>query len=102
MKYYEVRITKTARPMGNNVEWSTYDRTTDQFETLEEAKEWLADQYYYCKTKQRTYIDGKNGKPEHAGWIYSFKSDPASYDDCKHYEQHWISIYELNARLVDF
>jgi hypothetical protein len=102
MKYIEVKIIKIARPMGNNADWERYDCTKDQFNNLNEAKEWLKNQYFYCKKKIRRYIEDKNGNSKVDGWIYCFKLDPVSYDDCKHYEQHWVSIYEVKTKAVNW
>lgn len=99
MKHYlKLVITKTARPMGNNTDWSAYDQEIKEFNNKQEVKEYLKDQYYYCKTIKPSYIDDKEGKPVKTGYIYCFKSDPCTYDDCKHYEQHWVNIYEINSK----
>lgn len=97
LKPYLITIKKTARPMGNNREWQIYDDQELWFSSIEEVKEYLKDQYYYCKTKYKTYHDNVEGQ---TGFIYAFKSDPMSYDDCKHYEQHWINIYNLKSKPV--
>jgi hypothetical protein len=102
MGYYEVKIIKTARPMGNNMDWEMYDKEIKDFGTKEEAEKYIKDQYYYCKKRVKQYQDGKNGEAIPTGWIYCFKSDPCSYDDVKHYEQHWVTISKVNKRIVNF
>ncbi|MFA5013983.1 MAG: hypothetical protein WC549_00385 [Actinomycetota bacterium] len=94
-EYYKLVIDKTARPMGNNKEWSRYDQEIKYFKSIEEAKKYVKDQYFYCKTKYKTFNDNEEGQ---TGWIYAFKSDPASYDDCKHYEQHWINLFRIHSK----
>ena len=88
--------------MGNNIDWETYDITKNQFKTLKEAEKWLSNEYFYCKKIINSYVDDKNGNAKKSGKIYCFKSDPVSYDDCKHYEQHWVSIYQVNTKEIDF
>jgi hypothetical protein len=98
--YYELSINKTAKPMGNKGVWSCYDQETKDFETIKELKAYLSEQYFYVKTKYPTYRDSKDGKAIKSGWVYCFKSDPYSYDDCKHFEQHWISVYEIKSKEI--
>ena len=102
MNYFRLTIHKNSRPMGKNTDWQVYDFVEKPFNTIAEAKEYLSKEYFYCKTKRRSYIDGKDGKGVPAGWIYCFKSNPFSYDDCKHYEQHWVSLYKIHSTPVDF
>lgn len=102
MDYYKLTITKTARPMGNKYSWETYDHQTKEFDSLDQINHYLKNEYYYCKTIKPSYIDDKNGKPIKSGRIYCFKSDPVSYDDCKHYEQHWVNIYKIHSTPVQF
>jgi hypothetical protein len=92
-KYIKVTVNKTARQMGRNNDWSSYDKESYYFNNLKEAKKWLKDEYFYCKTRHKTFTDGIDGQ---TGWIYSFKSD----GDCKHYEQHWINAYEIQSTPV--
>jgi hypothetical protein len=95
--YFKLVIDKTARPMGKNNDWERYDQETKEFNTIKEVKDYLNEQYFYLKTKYKTFTDEVKGQ---TGWIYAFKSDPCSYDDCKHYEQHWINLYKINSEPV--
>jgi hypothetical protein len=88
-------INKTARPMGKNNDWETYDHQLLWFGNKKEIKTYLNENYFYCKTIYKTYQDGYKGQ---TGRIYAFKSGPVSYDDCKHYEQHWVNIYTINSK----
>lgn len=105
--YYKLRIDKTARPMDrpnpddqNKIwDWQTYDVENKEFDNLQAVKNYLKKQYFYCKTKYPTYQD-IGGKSVKTGFIYAFKSDPASYDDCKHYEQHWVNVYKIKSEPV--
>ncbi len=106
MNYFKLTINKTAKPMGRAKsgevnEWQRYDQEVKEFETVEEVKKYLDEQYFYAKTKYPTYYDGKDGRPVKGGFIYAFKSDPCSYGDCHHFEQHWVSIYKIKSEAVN-
>lgn len=108
MKYYQIDITKTAKPMGRPKKgeeaynlWETYDRQTEKFKTLDEVKAWLKNEYYYVKTIVKSYRDDKNGNAYASGFIYCFKSEPTGYDDCHHFEQHWIDISKVNKTFIN-
>ena len=100
MKYYNLVISKTARPCGKNQKWGTYDIQEKSFGSIKDVKDYLKKQYYYVKTKVNMYIDDKKGNAKKEGTIYCFKSDPVSYDDCKHYEQHWTRVYKINSQPI--
>ena len=92
-KYFELTIVKTAKKMGRTEigDWETYDTEVKTFATLKEVKAYLKEQYFYLKTKYPMFRDIK-GKSVKIGYIYAFKSAPVSYDDVKHYEQHWVEV----------
>jgi len=97
--YYKLSITKTSKPMGrpkngNFNDWSTYDKEIKEFKTIDELKAYLAEQYYYCKTKYKTFNDNAEGQQ---GWIYAFKS---GYGGENWFEQHWINAYKINSKPV--
>ena len=101
MRYYQIDITKTAKPMGKTkYDWETYDRETKKFKTLAEARAWLKEEYWYVKKIVKSYRDDKDGNAIESGFIYCFKSDPVSYDDCYHFEQHWINVAKVNKTFI--
>ena len=96
--YYKLTISKTAKPMGgHDRQWETYDHEVKEFDTLKEIKAYLKEQYFYAVTKRKSYQDDTDGQ---IGWIYCFKSDPSSYDDCHHFEQHWVNVYKIASEPV--
>jgi hypothetical protein len=108
MKYYQIDIVKTAKPMGRPKndnryynDWQTYDHQTEKFKTLAEVRAWLKNEYSYVKTIVKSYRDDKDGQAKESGFIYCFKSDPASYDDCHHFEQHWIDISLVHKTIIN-
>lgn len=107
MKYYQIDIAKTAKPMGRPKNgdnrfsaWEKYDHEIEKFKTLSEAREWLKNEYGNCK-RIRSYRDTAKGS-EAVGYIYCFKSEPYSYDDCHHFEQHWVDISLVHKTIINF
>ena len=99
MTYYEVVRTRTAKPVGNNIDWSTWDRDRATFPTIQEAKKYLKDEYGKCK-KTRIYKDGDNGEAVHVGYIYSYNTPPCTYGDCHHNNQDWVEVREIKSTIV--
>lgn len=96
--FYEIHITKTCRPMGRTGEWRRYDSEIVRKSTIEEVKAYLKNEYGTCK-KMRMYHD-TDGGAEAIGYIYGFRTPPSSYDDCWHFEQHWIDIEKMQATRI--
>ena len=106
MKYFKVLITETGKSFGKNQEgYRVFNKTTETFSTLSEAKKWLSDKYGNVK-RVKMFVDGKNGSPEHCGWIYCFKnadiSHPWNEDGSKNQwlQQDWIQITEVKEKIV--
>lgn len=104
--YYKLVINKTARPMGKqkNPEWerySCYDNQESVHDTIAEAMASLKEQLWSenCK-REKVYQDGKDGEAIHIGYVYCFNSPAYSYDDVKHHEKWWVSIYKINSTPV--
>ena len=79
-------------------DFSIFNQETKEFGTLEDAKEWLKSEYFYCKTTYPIYrdVDGKSVK---VGKIYAFKG--SEFQDGKkwhYYQQDWIELREVNAK----
>ena len=98
MKYFELNIKKTSKPYGHTTpqnDWNMFDKVVKEFETLEEVKKYLSDEYFYAKTTYPIYKDGENGEAVQVGKIYAFK---AGWGDDKWYEQHWIEVKEVTRK----
>lgn len=95
-KYYEVLVSQTCKAIGSKDDYYLWNKETKKFHTIKEIKDYLKDTYGHCK-KEKMYIDDKDNKPKHIGYIYSYKTDKASYDDTNKYNQDWITIYEIKA-----
>ena len=100
---YELKITKTAKPMGSNtgngVGYEIYDHENLTFNKLENLKSYLKDTYGNCKTF-KIHRDTESGQPELVGKGYSFKSPPCSYGDKWHFENHWTEVLFYNPKTV--
>jgi hypothetical protein len=102
IKFYEMRIDKTYKKAGNKGNWQRYDQEKKYFGTIAEAKQYIAETYSGHK-KVKMFRNGKNGKIEQAGWIYSYKS--YDWEDGTKYhftEAHWVELLETNQSNVLF
>ena len=96
MKYYEVLIRKTAKPIGGKGgEWEEFDHENLDFATIERVKEYLQEQYSQVKTTYKVYVDLTNGDSLETGKIYAFKNQDISHMTPAYYQQDWVTIREV-------
>ena len=92
----QLSITRTSKgynqPSG---EYEVYDRFDKNFKNLKEAKAWLADEYFYSKTRYPMYVDGKDGKAKKVGYIYAYRGEPTSYGDKHWLAQDWVRFSKV-------
>lgn len=94
MTYYKLTIEKTSKSGRND--YSLYYTENKEFETVKAIKEYLKEQYFYCKTKRPIYVDDKEGKTKKIGYIYCYKDK--DFESKKTiYCQEWVTIrkYEV-------
>lgn len=98
---YLLMRTQTNQPRKNNPNhtWYTYNRDEKKFRTMEEVRDWLKSEYGDCR-REKMYRDAENAKTMQAGWIYCYKAEPSSYDDCHHFMQDWIEVQEYTPVTV--
>lgn len=99
---YEVQITKTSKRAGNAAAYQIYDDIVKRFTTREEAKKYLADQYYYCKTIKPMYQDGENGTAIKVGKIYCYKVAERNYhgENKTYICQDWVTVKETISKPI--
>lgn len=93
MTYIEVKITKCVKSYNPKDSYATYDDMVMKFDTIEDAKEWLDDEYGTSK-RQPMYVDDKDGNTHKVGYVIGFRS---RYDDTQKpcLEQHWIGFNKV-------
>lgn len=99
MKYYEVQIDKTCKPIGSKTGFYQYDKETLQFPSIADVKAFLKEQYGTCK-KVKIYNDGITGEVKHVGYIYCYNTPKCSYDDTAKNNQDWTEVKEINATTI--
>lgn len=98
-KYYEVLVESTGKAVGDkNASWEVFNHQKKQFATIAEVKKWLKDNYE-GKSKNKIYIDDKNGNAQHIGYIYKLGItwDVSHNNGNKWYQQDWITISEIKS-----
>ena len=97
----ELVITRTSKGYNEPAnEYRIYDREKMQFKTIKEAKEYLANEYFYCKTKYPMYRDKKDGKTIKVGYIYAFRGEPTSYGDKHWLGQDWVEFRKVTYSTI--
>lgn len=104
---FEVITTCTARSMGRPAhqanyqdgEYRVFDERREVFETIEEVKQHLANQYGTCK-RSNMYRDGKDGQAVRVGTIYHFNNRDYSHDSKPWHQQDWVTIYKTTRKTV--
>lgn len=100
MNYYKVDVNKTSRAVNNKTEnYQTFSVENEKFGTLQEAKEWIKEQYPKCK-KEKMYVDKKDGTSQHIGYIYSFKNKDWSHNSECWYQKDWVRVSEVKETPV--
>lgn len=94
MKYIKVTITKTAKSIGSEKNYETFDREIKTFETLEQAKTFLANEYGEHK-KVKMYVDDMDGVSRQVGWIYCFRNKDISHNTATFFQQDWVEIRKV-------
>lgn len=93
--------TRTAKPLFSPQEaWYTWDRDRKEFDTLEELRAFLKEEYPDCK-RVRSFRDTDTGAIQ-SGWIYCYNTPKCSYDDQPKNNQDWIEVYESNPKRILF
>ena len=93
-------IRKTGKSYSPHATWQTFDDEIKTFSTIKEAHDWLLEEYKKCKRVQM-YVDDKEGKTHHIGYIYSFKNSDISHVPVEKWiQQDWIEF--RNVKTIHF
>ena len=89
-------ITPTSRtPRG---EWMRGTSHTREYESMDAAREFLADEYFYCKKRIPCYQDTQSRGTIQTGYIYCFK---VREDGKTYYQQDWVSFADTTHAAID-
>lgn len=78
-------------------EYSTFDTLTKRFDSKDEVKDFLKEQYGNCKRKEM-YVDDEKGNPVQIGWIYCFKNWDVSHGGPAWWQQDWVEVSEITVK----
>lgn len=98
-----LRITHTARTPHPSSQWRCFDEREKHFESIEDAKAYLKDEYYYCKKRIKCYLDTTSRGTIHNGWIYCYKERDYNQHTGRietHYRQDWVSFYNEDIAAI--
>lgn len=97
----QLLITKQGKSYSPRSNWATFDNEMKNFVTMQEAMTWLKEEYGKCK-RVRMYVDDKNGKARHIGYIYSFHNSDISHSPIEKWiEQDWIEFRSTKTVYFD-
>ena len=99
MKYYELHISETSKPIGSKDNYSMFNKETKYFDSIKDIQAYLKETYGGHK-KEKMYIDDKNGKPKQSGWIYCYRNKDWSHNSESWLQQDWIEIREIHAETI--
>jgi hypothetical protein len=94
-KYFELKRVRTSKYIGGD--WQKYDKEYKRFESKNEVKEWLNNEYSHVKTKYPMYSDFKDGSSKRIGTIFSWKEKDYYTDYKTNYMRDWIEVREHEA-----
>lgn len=93
----ELSITKCSKSYNKNDKYSIYDTTIQSFDTINEAKKWISENYPN-KRKSPMYRDNIEGQ---LGYVIGFRNSEY-YEGKTNYflEQHWIEFRNNNPLII--
>ena len=94
-------ISQTGKSPSPKDAWRCFKEYSRYFETIDEAKNYLKEEYFYCKKRVPCYQD-VNGESVQTGWIYCFKV--TDYDRGRkytYYQQDWCTFAVENSEPID-
>lgn len=101
--FYVVEIAETARPSprSDEKEQSLFNKITEKFKTLDEAKAYLTDRYgKRYQNCQPIYVDLKDGSTVEVGFIRSYWNKDYSHHGKSWWQTDWVSVYEITESPV--
>lgn len=95
----ELLINRTAKSFNPRETYSTFDIETKTFDNMDEAKQWLRDEYGNCKRSPmyRDYDDAAHK----IGYVFGFRNSDISHDSKPWLQQDWVSFYEVTRKPIE-
>jgi len=91
----QLRITTTTKGYHPSAEWQGSGERTETFIDIESALAYLKEQYCNC-SREKIFIDRKDGTSAHCGWIYGFRTADWSHLPVEHWLQRdWVAFYRV-------
>lgn len=97
--YYKITINQTSKPLFSKQPYQQFNKLTPTFQTLDEVKEYLKENYPKCK-REKMYIDKKDNTQEHIGYIYCFKNKDYCHNLEQWLQQDWCTITEVQEKTI--
>jgi len=94
-KQIQVLITMTTKGYHPKDQWFWYRKERKQFDTLQDAKDWLKETYGKC-SRRPIFIDTDSGTKK-VGWVYGFRNSEYGHDGktYRYIQQDWVSFEEV-------
>lgn len=93
----QLRITQTSRSYSPKDRFTVFNDYTKNFKTLKDAKAWIKENYGKCK-KTKMYLEIKDGKDIHIGYVFGFRNADYSHSPIEQYiQQDWVKFRECKS-----
>ena len=96
-----LQVSQTGKSPNPKDVWRCFNEYSKYFETLDDAKAYLKEEYFYCKKRVPCYQDFHEISVQ-TGWIYCFIV--TDYDKGKkytYYQQDWCTFGVENREPID-
>lgn len=101
---FEVVVNMTSKGYHEPAyEYRNFHTEVKEFNTLDEANDYIKSEYFNCKKRVKQYVDTLAGESRQSGWIYCYKDSEWCHERGTWYHflrQDWVSIYSVNRQLV--
>ena len=101
--YYKVSVDYVGKSVGTKGfdGWNKLYSEDKSFATLQDAKKFIKETYGN-KSRQKMYVDKKDGSTQHVGYIYKMgiERDWSHNEPDRWYEQHWVACTEVKETPV--
>ncbi len=96
----ELRTVETGKGYSSKDKYRIFNEFLKSFRDMAAVDEYFKEYYGKCK-RQKMYVDTKNGKTRHIGYIFCFRNSDISHIPVdKWLQQDWVSFYECKPLIL--
>jgi hypothetical protein len=102
--HIDLVMTYMSKKAFSQEDYSVFYEQVKSFDSVEKARKYLKNEFFYCKTRKPMYLDKTDGTYIQNGQIYCYNEKEYGRDGKNYYRniQVWVAWYEVQAKAIDF